>query len=126
MNTTEVEQLKRKLETKQSEAVRSLGVRDEIGIETMADSLDQVQALGERDLAVRNLDRNSSMLRLIRGALHRMKSGEYGICVACEEEISLKRLNAVPWAARCISCQELADRQDDDRDDTAFRFAEAA
>jgi len=30
----------------------------------------------------------------------------------CEEEISPKRLNAVPWALYCIRCQEAADRHE--------------
>ena len=34
----------------------------------------------------------------------------YGVCLHCEEDISPKRLAAVPWTAYCIQCQELADR----------------
>jgi DnaK suppressor protein len=30
----------------------------------------------------------------------------------CEEEINPKRLNAVPWTAYCIRCQEAADRHE--------------
>jgi DnaK suppressor protein len=30
----------------------------------------------------------------------------------CEEEIKIKRIEAVPWAAFCIRCQEAADRND--------------
>jgi RNA polymerase-binding transcription factor DksA len=29
----------------------------------------------------------------------------------CEEEISDKRLRAVPWASYCIRCQEAADKE---------------
>ena len=29
-----------------------------------------------------------------------------GVCVVCEDEMDRKRLEAVPWAKRCISCQE--------------------
>jgi DnaK suppressor protein len=39
-----------------------------------------------------------------------MADGSYGTCLHCEEEISPKRLDAVPWAAYCIRCQEIADR----------------
>ena len=38
-----------------------------------------------------------------------MRDGTYGLCVGCEKEISLKRLQAVPWAARCVHCQEMED-----------------
>ena len=61
-------------------------------------------------MAIRNLDRESNLLRNVRGGLRRIKEGTFGICAHCEEEISPKRLAAVPWTAYCIQCQELADR----------------
>jgi Prokaryotic dksA/traR C4-type zinc finger len=36
---------------------------------------------------------------------------KFGFCVASEEEISPKRLTAVPWAARCMGCQEGLERE---------------
>jgi DnaK suppressor protein len=55
------------------------------------------------------LNRNTidmKLLREISGALHRIDGGTYGICMECEEPISAKRLDAVPWARYCVSCQE--------------------
>jgi DnaK suppressor protein len=65
-------------------------------------------------LAIRNLDRESHLLRNVRGALQRMDDGSYGTCLHCDEEISPKRLEAVPWAAYCIRCQEMADRNSEE------------
>jgi DnaK suppressor protein len=45
-------------------------------------------------------------LRLIEEALDRLRSGDYGVCLACEEAIPAKRLHALPWARYCVSCQE--------------------
>ena len=45
-------------------------------------------------------------LREINDALHRMDTEMYGICLECEEPISAKRLDAVPWAKYCVTCQE--------------------
>jgi DnaK suppressor protein len=56
------------------------------------------------------LNRNTidmKLLREISDALHRVDSDTYGICLECEEPISTKRLNAVPWARYCVTCQEL-------------------
>jgi len=47
-------------------------------------------------------------LKLIDAALARMDSGNYGACMDCEGPISSRRLEAIPWASRCIACQELA------------------
>ena len=55
------------------------------------------------------LNRNSidmKLLREISDALHRMDQDSYGICMECEEPISPKRLDAVPWARYCVTCQE--------------------
>src|ERR1019366_1047945 len=63
----------------------------------------------ERDLAVSLLNRDTQMSRRVKGALRRMEDGTYGTCLACEEPISVKRLQAVPWAELCLHCQERSD-----------------
>jgi DnaK suppressor protein len=45
-------------------------------------------------------------LQLVDEALTRLEGEQYGVCVVCEDEMDRKRLEAVPWAKRCISCQE--------------------
>src|SRR5215472_2898517 len=55
------------------------------------------------------LNRNTLEMKLLReveDALRRIERGTYGICHECEEEISSKRLDAVPWAKYCVTCQE--------------------
>jgi DnaK suppressor protein len=56
------------------------------------------------------LNRNTidmKLLREISDSLNRMAQETYGICMECEEPISTKRLDAVPWARYCVTCQEL-------------------
>jgi DnaK suppressor protein len=56
------------------------------------------------------LNRNTidmKLLREIADALHRLDHDTYGICMECEEPISAKRLDAVPWARYCVTCQEM-------------------
>lgn len=55
------------------------------------------------------LNRNSldmSLLRQIKDALMRIGEQTYGVCPDCETAISVKRLEAVPWANYCVRCQE--------------------
>jgi len=55
------------------------------------------------------LNRNTidmKLLREISDALRRMDHDHYGVCLECEEAISVKRLDAVPWARYCVTCQE--------------------
>lgn len=49
-------------------------------------------------------------LLLVQDALRRIKRGEYGRCLQCEEEIPIRRLEVVPWVRYCVRCQELEDR----------------
>jgi len=112
MTQTELNKYKAVLEAKRAELSAGLRNRADIAIEKTPDALDEVQLAGERELAIRNLDRESSLLRNVRGALSRISDGSYGTCLHCEEEIKPKRLEAVPWTKYCIRCQEAADRNE--------------
>ena len=46
------------------------------------------------------------MLQLVDEALNRVEGRRFGLCAVCEDEVDKKRLDAVPWAKYCISCQE--------------------
>jgi DnaK suppressor protein len=107
---TKLREIQEILERKEAELVQILKKRDGIAIEKSADQMDEVQFASERDLAIRNADRESELLREVRAALQRIDGGWFGACVECESAISPKRLVALPWASRCIHCQELADR----------------
>jgi DnaK suppressor protein len=98
------------LEQSEAELVQLLNKRDGIAIEKSADQMDEIQYASERDLAIRNVDRESRLLRQVRAALRRIHEGSFGICIECESPIGPKRLLAVPSAPRCIACQDSADR----------------
>jgi len=84
--------------------------REGIAIEKSADQMDEIHYASERDLAIYNVDRDSAVLRQVKAALRRIQDGSFGVCMDCESAISPKRLAAVPFASRCIQCQEAADR----------------
>lgn len=106
----QLENFRRELEAKRAELA---GHRDAegIAIERAADSMDELVLANERDLVVERLNREAVLLRQVTDALDRIAAEEYGISLGCEEPISTRRLKALPWAARCLSCQEAADRQ---------------
>ncbi len=70
------------------------------------------------------LNRNTldmKLLREVQDALRRIDQGTYGICYECEEAISPKRLDAVPWAKFCVSCQErIANGSLEERDEPTY------
>jgi DnaK suppressor protein len=96
---------KQALELKLTEITNPAGWRDSIAVGATADPIDTTQQIGEREMASRSLSRNASLVRDLRAALNRVGEGTYGVCVDCEEPIAPKRLAAVPWTPRCLSCQ---------------------
>ena len=106
------------LERSEVELGQVLRKRDDIAIEKSADQMDEIQYATERDLAIRNVDRDSVLLRQVKAALRRIQEGSFGTCGDCESAIGKKRLVALPWAARCIECQEAADRDGQERSET--------
>ena len=111
MEAKELEKYLAALEAKQQELVELLRRRDGIAIEKAADALDEVRLAADRELLIHTLDRESLRLREVRAALARMEEGSYGICLGCDQPIPTKRLDAVPWAAYCVRCQEAVDAQ---------------
>jgi DnaK suppressor protein len=99
------------LETKRSELLSGTSDREEILIENAAEDFDRLQQQMNREVAIRNLDRESKLLKEVQAALKRVEEGSYGTCLRCEEEIPEKRMKAVPWAAYCVPCQEAIERQ---------------
>jgi DnaK suppressor protein len=110
MTKTEANAFRKTLESRQTELQDARKGRP-IEIDAASDELDRIQQATERDYAIGSLERNFSRLREVSAALRRLDTGTFGVCGSCEEEISAKRLAAVPWASFCIVCQEAADKE---------------
>lgn len=63
----------------------------------------------QRDLALR--ERAEHHLALVDAAIARLDAGTYGACQRCGKAIAAERLEALPWAAYCIDCQRVVDRE---------------
>ncbi len=57
-----------------------------------------------RDISI--LEMRNRVRQQIDEALARLGEGTFGLCADCGVEISEKRLKAVPFARRCVGCQE--------------------
>jgi DnaK suppressor protein len=78
-------------------------------IESVAEECERTVLAGQRELSVELVDRASRRLRDVESALHRLAEGDYGTCTDCDEPIPVRRLTAIPWASRCVRCQEIVD-----------------
>jgi RNA polymerase-binding protein DksA len=73
---------------------------------TAPDSGDESVATLIADLEQADMTRDLDEYRALEAARERLKSGEYGICIDCGNDIGYERLKASPSALRCIQCQE--------------------
>ena len=63
----------------------------------------------EQGIGFSVLELTSQTLRGIETALQRLEAGAFGTCSDCGGRISEARLRALPFAARCLACQDSRD-----------------
>jgi DnaK suppressor protein len=69
------------------------------------DPTDRASLETDRNFILRIRDRERKLISKIKEALERIEDGSYGICEACGEDISEKRLIARPVTTLCIDCK---------------------
>jgi len=109
MTNRELAKFEEILRAKQVEIASSRRGLDSIVIERSADQIEEAQYKSARELAVANLSRESTLRQGVAMGLLRIQDGTFGTCVHCGDDISRRRLEAVPWTPFCIRCQEAAD-----------------
>ena len=113
MTQERIQDYRRALEAKVVELSSIRHRTEEIAIERVADSMDDVVLAGERELAMEAIHREALVLQNVLDALQRVRLGTFGICAECNGNIAPRRLTAVPWASLRLTCQEQADRRSD-------------
>jgi DnaK suppressor protein len=114
MDKKRLEAYRKKLLEKQEELVRLVSKSEQDGRqadeEATQDIADKAANAYTKEFLFHQSHDNRQLLQLVNEALERIKTGTYGFCLACHEEVQVKRLEAVPWARHCIECQEKQDQ----------------
>lgn len=98
---------RRMLEDKRGELVASLGVKfDSIAKAGRVAEEDQAQMSHDEFISLSRNKQDYQVLKLVDEALDRIAAGDYGVCQRCEEQISPRRLEVLPWAKYCVKCQD--------------------
>jgi len=113
MRRTDLASFREVLQAKQAELSHNSRALESIAIERSADALEEAQYKSAREVAIAGLNRESSVRRDVAMALLRIQNGTFGVCVHCDNDISRRRLEAVPWTSLCIRCREAADLGDE-------------
>ncbi len=100
------------LERERDELLESLGnLRKEMQSEVEFDSDEFAPDLFEREKTLAIIQTLERQLKDVETALHRLETGQYGICESCGEPIEPGRLEAVPAASLCVACKSKVERR---------------
>jgi DnaK suppressor protein len=113
--TTELEELSSALEDLIEALTRALAETAEAARPVELDQpaigrVSRIDAIQQQKMTEANRASQQARLQLARAALHRLREGEYGDCMACGEAISRARLFARPDSLYCLECQEARER----------------
>ena len=75
------------------------------------DTVDSALESGRDEISSQLVEVEGRELSRVEYALERMREGSFGICEGCGTNIPMARLNALPYAARCIACQRESECQ---------------
>ena len=73
--------------------------------ENFPDPTDRAALEADRNFMLRIRDRESKLIKKIKGALDRIENDTFGICESCGADITIKRLKARPVTTQCIDCK---------------------
>lgn len=74
------------------------------------DTGDEASATMQEEVDHTLLEHYLQELKEIEAARARLEGGEANVCVDCGEEIGFRRLDAYPFATRCIHCQTVREK----------------
>jgi DnaK suppressor protein len=103
-------QIRQMLEEKSTELRAQIGVPTANpilhAIADPFDSADWAEKSHEEWIFLQKNNSDMALLREVEGALDRLRDGTYGTCMDCGMPVARKRLEALPWARYCVTCQE--------------------
>ena len=103
----ELSELRVQLESRRTELQRRIeSIKADVSQSHSSDWSEQAQER-ENDEVLDQLGGNAEQeLRDVNSALDRMRNDEYGLCVSCQQEIPMARLEIKPEAAECVNCAD--------------------
>jgi len=102
-----LEERKRQILSQVQEKIRDVRSENVTGkVNNVLDPGESSEAGIQEDIEFALIQMKAETLNKINEALTRLEEGAYGNCFECGEEISQARLRALPFAVRCIECEQ--------------------
>jgi DnaK suppressor protein len=74
--------------------------------QTVVGRVSRIDAIQQQEMTLAAQRRRVEQIQKIEAALGRIKSGDFGCCVKCGEDIAEKRLALDPAIPTCINCAQ--------------------
>lgn len=107
---------KKRLVEKQRQLVDEVGKSAMYGKDQEDDSIkdlgDQANTAYTREFFFELGNGDRRLLREVVAALSKIDDGSFGSCERCGEAIAEKRLDALPFARYCITCQRVIEEEE--------------
>jgi DnaK suppressor protein len=113
MSNLDIQVIQKVLENEQETLANEIqNAKDKLDIytEVNPDPFDLVDKRFHQEIILSRLGYMERRLRQVQATMKRLKGGMYGICEKCDKAINPERLKAIPYATRCMNCQELLER----------------
>ena len=116
MKKDRVALFRKKLVEKQRQLLEEVGKTALYGKGQEDDSIkdlgDQATTAYTREFLFELGNGDRRILKEVQAALRKIEDGSFGSCEHCGEAISDKRLEALPFARYCITCQRAAEEEE--------------
>lgn len=101
-----LEERRREILSEVHEKMRDVRSEGPTAVQGVLDAVESSEADIQEDIEFALIQMKAETLQKIDAALVRLEDGTYGYCFECGEEISERRLRALPFAVRCKDCEE--------------------
>ena len=102
-----LEERRREILSQVQEKMRDVRAEGAFGeSQGVLDAAETSEADIQDDIEFALIQMKSETLHKIEEALARLDEGTYGYCFECGDEVSERRLRALPFAVRCKDCEE--------------------
>lgn len=101
----------RALSAQDSELRARLAAEESVTANTFVAGIEGAMAAEADDETIAFLHHEQTELAATKQALDRIESGDYGCCEECGDAIGLARLEVLPEAHLCVSCQDMMEHR---------------
>jgi DnaK suppressor protein len=115
MDKEKLDNFRKVLETRRLKLRESVARTEEDGraaqvTDSAQDIADRASSSYQKEFLFARSNNDRQFLRMVEHALSNISEGVYGECEQCGDQINERRLEAIPWARHCITCQEKLER----------------